>query len=339
MKQLDVLDALPQVLGLAGYRPHVSWSGWDIAGWLAAPNPELDGLSVYRDSGDAASALIAATAAPGTVENMTDEMSSVPAGSRDGEAMIDAEKMEAHLVDAFNESALGNLKGWALGTCRRSETIDALRDRLEWLAPFATSDTLVLWFARRLASATGSAMAISCRVDDDDADDRDDVSMVGDGADVLSMQVVETERVWRTLDDAARRRWRGRLVQRIAAVSTLVEDSPEDATLELASCTAVAAAVVIHAANDGRETRSIDAHGVLAPTCPACGAATHLTQSTAGWAAVTGIDLDLGVATIGESVPAERGDVMCRGCLGEFSEDEVVRASIAFEAVAGGQQR
>ncbi|UDY34024.1 DUF2442 domain-containing protein [Dermatobacter hominis] len=47
-KQFDVLDALPQVLARAGYRPHRAARGWEIVGWLASPNDHLDGLTVYE---------------------------------------------------------------------------------------------------------------------------------------------------------------------------------------------------------------------------------------------------------------------------------------------------
>lgn len=282
-------------------------------------------------------ALIAGTAAPVTVETMTNDMNAVPTPGGDAAPMIDAERMTALLVEAFNTSALGNLKAWSLGSWRRSETIAALQAQLRWMAPLAASDTLGLWFALRLASATGSAMAIASRVDDDDADTREDKSMISDGADVLSMQIVETDRVWMTLDGAGRRRWRERLVERIDAVSTVVGGSPADATVELASCTAVAAAVVIRAATSGLDSRSLDVRRTLVPVCPACGTANQLTQSTAGWASVRGVDLEFEVATIGESVAAERGEVMCRECFGEFSENEVVRASIVFEAAAASR--
>ena len=271
---------------------------------------------------------------------MTDDTNSVPATGSDSDPtrsvpLLNADEMTALLVDTFNDMALGALKSWSSGSGRRSEAITALRDLLGWLGPLAASDTLGLWVARRLASAAGLAMAVASRVDD--ADDSEDVSMAADGADVLSTQVVDTDRVWMSLDDAARLRWRERLPQRIAAVSVSPNGDLSDAVVELASCAAVAAASAIHGARDAFDSPSIDENRILAAICPGCGTANQLTQSTAGWATVRGIDLAFEVAMIGESVAAERGDVMCHGCLGEFSEDEVVRASISFEAAAASR--
>jgi hypothetical protein len=286
--------------------------------------------------------LIASAAVHGTVGTMTNDTNSVPTPGGDSDqtrsvSLIDAEQMTALLLDAFNDTARGALKSWSRGQWRRSESIAALQDLLNWLGPIAASDTLGLWVSRRLASAAGLAMAVASRADDDDADDSEDVPMVADGAEVLSTQVIETDRVWMTLDDASRRRWRDRLPQRITAVAGSLSGDPSDSVVELASCTTTAAAAAIHPPGDGPNGPSIDALRTLAPICPACGTPSQLTQSTAGWAPVTGIDLEFEIAEIGGAVAAERGEVMCRECFGEFSEKEVIRASIVFGAAVASR--
>jgi hypothetical protein len=161
------------------------------------------------------------------------------------DTVLDSVVLGSHLVAVFNERAFGTLADWSMGARLRSETIHGLRGVLDGLA-VATNGTIGLSFTRELASATGVAMAVSCRVGDDDADTSADRAMVRSGAEVLSMYLDDTERVWATLDDAARGRWRLRLGERIAAVTADLDDGPDDAVTELASCTAVAAALTAH---------------------------------------------------------------------------------------------
>lgn len=273
------------------------------------------------------------------MESMTDDTNSLPPPGNDSDPttrpapLIDAEQITALLLDAFNDRAHTALWSWSRGSWR-SESTAELRDLLDWLGPLSASDTLGLWVARRLASAAGLAMAIASRADDDDTDDSEDVSMVADGADVLLTQLIDTNRVWMTLDDATRLRWRDRLPQRIAALSASPNGDHSDAVVELASCSAVAATAAVHGAGDGVGGPSTQVRRILTPVCPGCGIANQLTQATAGWAAVMGIDLEIEVAEIGESVAAVREEVLCHECFGEFSENEVVRASIQTAAAS-----
>ncbi len=275
----------------------------------------------------------------GTVDLMSTDLHPESPQNTSASAAFDPDVVASHLVSVFNERAFGTIVGWSVGTWLRSETIRSLRHELEELSSVAVRGTVGLWFVQQLASATGVAMAVSCRVGDDDAADvNDDVTMIAEGADVLAMQLAETDQRWVVPDTAERKRLRERLGERIAQSATELGDDAGETAVELASCTALAAAMVVHGTWLGVDARTFGVRREVTPICPACGVATTLNQGVAGWAALRGVDPKNRVVSMDEAVVAEVYEVTCRDCGNDFSDRQVVEASIAFDEAAAAQE-
>ena len=266
---------------------------------------------------------------------MTDHLNPESPLSTSAGTALDPNVVSSHLVAVFNERAFGTIMDWSVGTWLRTETIRSLRCLLEDLSSIAVRGTVGLGFVQQLASATGVATAVACRLDDGDMDANDDVTMVADGSDVLLMQLAEVDQRWVEPGAAERKRLRERLGHRIAQCGMkLGDDGAGDTAVELASCTAVAAAMVVHGEWLDFDARTFGVRREVTPICPACGVATTLNQGVGGWATLTGVDPKNCVASMGDPVVAEVYEVTCRDCGNDFSDRQVVEASIAFEDAA-----
>jgi hypothetical protein len=144
--------------------------------------------------------------------------------------------LQRWLVDEFTERCRSTLLDWSTGQCTRSDTIATLTANLDSLACDleAGIDRALLG---RMAAATGVAMAIACRTDDNDADTSDDGCMVTEGIATFEMWLTETCDTSSGLDAAGRARWQTNAPIRLRAAMTALVEEPGDTTNELAACT------------------------------------------------------------------------------------------------------
>lgn len=253
--------------------------------------------------------------------------------------VLDPAVLASHLVAVFNERALGTIVGWSVGTWLRSETVRSLQSRLEQLSSVVVHGTVDLGFVHELASVAGVAKAVGCSAGDDDVGANEIVANLAEGADVLLAYLTEAESRWVEPEVSARTRLLEHLGERLAAAAAIdLDDGAEGAAEELARCTAAVAALVVHGAWLGFDARAFGIRREVTPICPVCGTATTLNQGMAGWAALTGVDPNSRGVSVGETVVAECYEVTCRDCGNDFSEREVVEASIAFDKKAAARQ-